>query len=646
MNKLKYIIVFIATFCFQSLAFAKEDTLSTALPDIRVTADRILSEQSLKYNSYNIITKSEIERKNPWQTFEMLNSVPGIFINDYGGLGGLKTISMRGTSSSQSILMIDGIRISSSQSAIADLSIIPVTIFDEMEVVRGGSSAIYGGNSIGGVVNMMTSDFEKNIFNLSLNAGSFNEYFISGKAAYGTGRLNQTISAEYKISEGEYPFTSNENNKKYYRINSDYKIYSASYLVRLDISGWKIASRLIMNYSDRKIPGPFIENTAAIDKMNSPELTDISSLFFGTVTKKFNDYSSIYLGISDKLNLYNYSDKTFYGEGYAGFNSIFKNQDIMLNIKYNSSLSIFIYSLGFETGYSNLEGNQLDYSLNDKIDRFLLAVSGKVESEVNLKSLCDVDYSVGLRYDNYSDAGNALSAFAGLLLDFSFIPLQFKGQISNNFRPPSFNEMYYLNFGNKDLKPEKSLSLNLGLNYFPLENVSFQLDGFYMNTDDRIVSVPKSQVSWSAENISEVNSKGFELSSNINFLKKIVSMNFAYTFQEVRNASVDDNNYGKLIVYMPQEIFSSTLILNYSDFSIGTNLRYSGHYFSLPDNSYESLMKGYTLLDIFMSYKLKLKFYELNIRAECKNLLDEQYAIIKNYPMPGRFFRVGLTIIY
>jgi len=309
-------------------------------------------------------------------------------------------------------------------------------------------------------------------------------------------------------------------------------------------------------------------------------------------------------------------------------------------------IGIFNYSVGVETGYSNLEGNQLDYSVNEDVNRYLIAFFGKAESELRIKPIGKLDYSVGLRYDNYSDAGNALSAFFGMLYDFSFFPLQLKGQVSSNFRPPSFNEMYYLNFGNLDLKPEKSLSFNFGFICSPIDFIDFQIDGFYMHTDDRIVSVPKSQVSWSAENISEVISKGFELSANMHLLDELMKMNFAYTFQDVRNAAIGDNNYGKLIVYMPQEIISGSLIFAYNKLTTGTNVRYSGHYFSLPDNSFDSIMEGYTLMDIFLNYNLESSFFNMNIRVECKNIFDEQYAIIKNYPMPGRFFRVGLTLNY
>jgi outer membrane cobalamin receptor len=623
---------------------AKEDTLSSVLPDIRVTADRILSEKSLKYNAYNLITTDEIKQKNPWQMNEVLNNVPGIFINDYGGLGGLKTISMRGSTSNQSLIMIDGIKINSSQSGISDLSLVPISFIDEIEVARGGFSAVFGGNAIGGIVNLIASDYEKNKFNLAINAGSFGEYFISGFSEFGSDKINQKISAEFKTSEGDYPFISNESHKKNNRASSDFIMYSASSFTRMNVSNWQLSNWVILQKSGRNIPGQFIEN--AIKDDNLPILKEDRAIFLLKANNQINKNSTLSLSVNSKIDNYLYLDKEYYGEGFPEFKAEFVNKDFVLNLKFNSDIGMFDYNISAETGYSLLTGNQLEFATNEKVERYLLAVSGKAESDIKVSSIGEIDYSLGLRFDNFSDVGKSLSSFLGILFKPEVPGFQAKFQISSNFRPPSFNEMYYLNYGNSDLRPEKSISLNLGLMNNTFDKINFQLDGFYMITNDRIVSVPKSQISWSAENISKVITKGFEISANIYLFKKYLYFNLAYTYQDARNSAEDDNNYGKLIVYMPQEIISGSVVFQYGNFTLGTTLRYSGYYFSLPDNSYESIIDGYSLLDSYLNYSWILGKVDINFRFDCRNIFDEQYEIIKNYPMPGRSFRIGMAIIY
>ena len=75
-----------------------KDTLSYEISEVKVSAYRILSNSAMKYYAHNVISEEELRKSKAWQLSEIINTVPGIFINDYGGLGGLKTVSMRGTS--------------------------------------------------------------------------------------------------------------------------------------------------------------------------------------------------------------------------------------------------------------------------------------------------------------------------------------------------------------------------------------------------------------------------------------------------------------------------------------------------------------------------------------------------------------------
>jgi outer membrane receptor protein involved in Fe transport len=101
-------------------------------------------------------------------------------------------------------------------------------------------------------------------------------------------------------------------------------------------------------------------------------------------------------------------------------------------------------------------------------------------------------------------------------------------------------------------------------------------------------------------------------------------------------------NYNKLIVYTPQEILSFNTILNFNNFKTGMFMRFSNYYYSVADNSYQSMMPRYYLLDVFAEYDFKIYSLKLTLRADVKNILDKQYEVILNYPMPGRSFRAGI----
>ncbi|MFC2131194.1 TonB-dependent receptor plug domain-containing protein [Bacteroidota bacterium] len=637
-------ILLIVILVFVDIVYSEDkDTSTTEMPEVIVAADRILSNSAMKYNAYDIIDEDDFRKSNAWQLSEFISSVPGILINDYGGLGGLKTVSMRGTTSSQNIIMIDGIKINSSQSGIADLSSFPVSQFNNIEIVRGGASALFGANAIGGVMNLTNSEFVKDKYDLSLYYGSFNQYFLKTSASLGKGNLNESLSFEHKSSRGNYPFKFEFDDAEYNRYNSDFSMYSLSSLTNIKINSWKISGRVILNMSNRGIPGPSI-NDANLNENSDSRLNEKSGIVILSAMKQMNSSSSIYVGINTNVNQYSFNDDDFFGAGFAGLNADFTNRDIGIHAKYKTQVYNFIWNIGIESGFSDLRGNQIDLDKGDYVNRLSEAINISAESEFTIEDIGLLNYSFGGRFDNFSDAGSAFSEYIGTTFDVDNLPLKIRSQVSHNFRPPSFNEMYYLNFGNTDLKPEKSISVNIGLVLNVIRNIHFQIDGFYINTDDQIVAVPRSQVLWSAQNISNIISKGIEFSATGEIFDKCMSVSVAYTFQDVRDESSEGNDKGNLIGYVPQELIAGSISYNYHDFRIGSFLKYSSFNYSLPDNSYESIMPSYALVDFFISYEYEMDFAKVNFRIDCKNILDEQYAVILNYPMPGRYFRAGFSL--
>jgi outer membrane receptor protein involved in Fe transport len=288
----------------------------------------------------------------------------------------------------------------------------------------------------------------------------------------------------------------------------------------------------------------------------------------------------------------------------------------------------------------------LDKSVDSYVNRINYAVFANAESNFDITDISRIDYFLGLRFDDYSDVYGTVSGFAGTVVGIQGFPIKFRGQVSHNFRPPAFNEMYYLNYGNSDLLPEKSVNINYGFILDIFDNINFSVDGFNINTKDQIIAVPKNQISWSAENIQEVVSNGIELSVQGELFKKRLFFDLSYTFQDVRDESKGSINKGNLIVYVPPEIINFSLIYNIWGIKAGCFGRYSNFYYSLPDNSYASIIPEYLIIDTFVSYSFHILDSEIEFRLDVKNITDKQYSVILNYPMPGRYLRAGLFYNY
>ena len=217
--------------------------------------------------------------------------------------------------------------------------------------------------------------------------------------------------------------------------------------------------------------------------------------------------------------------------------------------------------------------------------------------------------------------------------------------ISKNFRIPSFSELYYFNYGNLDLKPEKSNSLNFGLTNKSFDNLEMNISSYYTLTYDQIVSVPKSTLTWSAQNLGKTKNYGVELALNANFLDKCLFANLSYTLQVPKDITENSTNYNKNIIYIPQEIISLQSEIIISNLIFDISFYYNSFRYFLPDNSFNSLMASYYLIDLSLKSKFQINSSIFNFQFSVNNITSTNYQIIRNYPMPGRNYLLSITYI-
>ncbi|HEY7535184.1 MAG TPA: TonB-dependent receptor plug domain-containing protein, partial [Thermodesulfobacteriota bacterium] len=186
-------------------------------------------------------------------TSEILSFSPGVFVRDFGGLGQLQTLSIRGSSNDQAVVLLDGVRLNTALGGI-DLSTIPLDYVDRFEIIRGGSSALVGTDAIGGVVNIVTKKTDKPFTYLSLTYGSFNTLNINFSRAQKFKNLSYFFSYTHTQSQGDFKFES-INDIILTRINNEF--FSESVLGKLeyDFNGWKIGFLNESYFDDKGVPG-------------------------------------------------------------------------------------------------------------------------------------------------------------------------------------------------------------------------------------------------------------------------------------------------------------------------------------------------------------------------------------------------------
>ena len=183
---------------------------------VTITATRGKSLATEIPASVDVITSEMIELQNPDNIAEAIEAVQGVNIRDYGGLGGLKTISIRGSTSSQVLVMLDGQKINNAQSSQVDLSTISVEGIEKIEVVRGGNSAIYGASAVGGVINIITKKHNRvEGFNGNISAmqGSFDSHSYEANVDYRSYGNSGSITLKTTSSEGDFKYSDRFGNE-------------------------------------------------------------------------------------------------------------------------------------------------------------------------------------------------------------------------------------------------------------------------------------------------------------------------------------------------------------------------------------------------------------------------------------------------
>ena len=177
---------------------------AVTLPDIVVTADRRAEPIGRSASAITVITRDELQSFNPSNLVDSLRNVPGLDISDAGGPGSTTSVRLRGASSGQTLVLIDGIRVNDPSGASGDFdfsNLLPTAI-ERIEVLRGPQSALYGSDAIGGVVNIITKAGGASRFEARSEGGSYGTFSSSATASGSIGPWSYGFSGGGQTSNG------------------------------------------------------------------------------------------------------------------------------------------------------------------------------------------------------------------------------------------------------------------------------------------------------------------------------------------------------------------------------------------------------------------------------------------------------------
>lgn len=609
------------------------------------------SQYSRTIATSQTLQNRELQALSNTSVADALKYFAGVQIKDYGGLGGLKTVNVRSLGAQHVGIYVDGIRITNAQNGTVDLgkfslsTLESVSLFNANKLDNCQSASEYAS---GATVYLKTRRPETDSLSVQLRYASFSTYMAKANAQFERDGWSGFIDAEWTDSEGDYPF----------RYHSEYED-TIGRRANSDIQYGRIEGALFRNGfsshiyyydSERGCPGGIVRRLS--DKyVNVGREWDRDFFVQMSYQAQFFDYHQVKLNAKYTNEYLRYC--TDYPENHntARVNNHYNQQDVYGALCYAFMpwqwLSL---SASYDVRYSKLAADLKKFD-----DVFRLDQKQVVAAKADWRGL---QVAASVLHQHYEDATFAHVGAADPLdkwtpaisLAYTMGGLTLRSWYKNIFRAPTLNDLYYTQVGNRNLKPEDTKQLNIGMEYHydsPHWNLSVQADVYQNKIENRIVCLPlKGTYTWSMMNYGYTFCRGLNATAQgrYNSADWMFSLLGTLTWQsDVNHTDPDDEDtYNKPICYSPALSSGITSVIGWRNLQLSTSYLYVGErMWSYADP--EDVLKPYHNIDTKLTYTHSTGRTEWGVCFEVCDLLDEQYEHIPRYPMPGRNYKLTLS---
>ena len=637
-----------------------------------------------------------LERLSTHTVADALRYFSGIQLKDYGGVGGIKTVNIRSMGTHHLGISYDGVALGNAQNGQIDLGQFSLDNVEEITLYNGQKSAIFQpasdfGNA--GSVYIRTREPEFRRYE-GTGGRRYENTNLRFRAQYGSSdmlrlsalweqRLSETVSSsvsagfltasgKYKFRyERRYPDGTTAWDTTAVRQNGDIHAerIEANLYGRLWQGSWQVKGYLYN--SARGIPGAIVNNVWKRGERQQ----DLNTFFQAAYDKSIGDkfatrwlakyayYNTHYVNRdSTQLPVDNrYKQQEFYFST-ANVLELLPNWSASLSYDFKwNKLDADIWNFAYPTRISNL------VSLATAIDYKHLKAQGSL-----LATFINDSYrrygGTGVReYENSSAAANSsfftLHSSLQKLTPAVFVNVYpFRGTffslrayVKQSFRMPTFNDLYYTDMGNANLVPERAtqydvgFALNKHFTHGIVRHAEMHFDAYYNTVHDKIVAYPKGQqFRWTMLNLGKVHIKGIDVEAEADFQigrDLVATARAQYTYQDARDVTDPaDSYYNDQIPYIPWHSGSAILGLKYKGWDLNYSFIYAGERYDEQENILYNHMEPWYTSDLSLRYQFMLHRTKFIAQAEVNNLLDQDYEVIVNYPMPGINYALSLTV--
>lgn len=590
-----------------------------------VTGTRWDHLQSHVSVSSTILMRAQMLEQNGHTAAEVLKTTEGVFVKDYGGFAGLKTLSIRGSGDAQVLVLLDGQRLNSAQDGGMDVSIFPVEMLEKIEIVRGGHSAIVGTDAMGGAIHLFTPNPKGKLgYGIYSMVGSFGTQSVSSYLTYGLGSLDLYGTYGQTQSDGNFTYTIPHTSISKTRENNDFRgknlLLKARY--RFGISG-HIQALYHETHSKRGSADPIHWESTSGRRNEDQRIASL--LWEEQLTAKFRLHT-----------------QASFRKHFQHYFSPYENDR---HENTTTTLETYgLYSLNpnlMLTGGGEIRKDDLESTKLDTRNRTSASLSFQAEWSAKKNTNLDMKWMPALRWEYASQWGAVWCPKMGILF-WPMENLSLKANLGKSFRVPTFNDLYWPEIiwpgyggtkGNPDLKPETSWGGDIGWTWTIGEKNQMRLVcTYFQNRFQNLIQWESdSLMVWAPRNVGKAKIWGVETAWSVHFAND----RFWFTMAPTWMKSHDEIQKTSL-VYRPK--FKA-------DFGTGCKLWKMLMYFNYEYVDKRKVrahtnLPSYSVLDGNIQYRFHWLGMQIRAKLQVNNLLNKSITIVEGYPIPGREFRV------
>lgn len=593
-----------------------QSTDGTVLAPVVVTSSRTAQPLTETLAHTTVVTQEDIFNSQAPDVRTLLRNQAGVEFSTTGGMGSTTSIFMRGANSNQTLVLIDGVRISSSSTGMAQLENLLPDQIDHIEVVRGNVSALYGSDAIGGVVQIFTKSGVGQQPGGTAQVEYGTDNTRRATAGYGgqVGGTSFNLTGSIFKTDGFSAINAEQWNRDHPAIaaagsgpnpgRNPYDNKSVSGQLRHQFgSGWDAG--VAAYYTDSKFNYDSLFGTPTDTFRTDSELYTVSAFVNGKVLPDWTTHFKVAQSEDRSQNVTNGVPDSLF---------VTRNQQFTWQNEYALAPQ---HTLLFGTDYLHQELAASDnFGTNFSPTRNDFSVYGGYEGRIGRNQV-----QLNLRNDHYSDFGNQFSGRLGYGFD---VTNEFKliASLSNAFRAPTFNELYFPGFGNPNLQPERAKSAEAGVQYKSAQAGLLRVTAFETKYDNLIVSGPL----FIPVNANRAKVQGIEASWRATLWG--TDLGASVTFQN----PVDEQSNQQLL-RRARRYASFDAGRYFGKVRLGAEWLLSSSRRDLDTNSSNSLtLGGYGIVNLTARYDIDKQWF---IAARVENLFDKQYQLAYPYNTQG-----------